>query len=764
MAVVSRKKWKVKQQSIIILLLLTIPCLHGPPTVFAVSSSYTSSVSEANMERSTALQIIVIIPTMFGLGDPQWKKGEESLLGAQLAIKEINEASDLLSGHRLEVIPIQVPRCELSEGIVPFVEELTSNHNNIVGIVSYFCNTIAQLFSQIAHSWITHVVQISATSITVDSSPHLHHSILPLRESIHSATIHLMQSFGWKRIAVISSRHPSIVDSTRAFLRNAKGQGIQIATHIETFLSPTEYLQELQRYGIKIIVAFIPQSEAVDILCAAYFNGFKWPDYAWVFADISKPNIFNDYCQAEAINNVIFLDLARAKFNPQDVLPSGLNYSAYHEVYLEKLEKSSVELNISLQSNPYASVLYDSIWAVALTINRSLSVLNERNLSLTNIHQDTGFEIMDVLEEQLSQLSFQGATGWLNFSHSAAAAQTSIDILQVQNGQPVQIGSYYHSLNQLTLNKTVLGLIPSHTLDRKYILYPIAVTVIMLFLVSFCLILTTISMCLFIYYRNEPAIKATSNTLSLCMFVGSYILLAASLIHAITSGTIVYSRNESLRTFVCMFSVSCTNIGMDIVLAAVIAKTLRIYHIFKTFGKVSRIFSDPVLFLLISGLASVKIPMLIAWASLDAAHLVDVEQLISTTVPPFIQVKQECRSRGGQGFWLIPLFSYSVFLGLIMVLLAVLTRKIKRKDYKDSKKINILVVALIINASIFSPLWIVFRIISATILSRLAYNIGTMACALLCQVLLILPKTVPLVTRNFQCLHIVNWTFPRKKA
>ena len=42
------------------------------------------------------------------------------------------------------------------------------------------------------------------THITVDSSPHLHHSILPFRGSIHSATIGLMQSLGWKRIAVIN--------------------------------------------------------------------------------------------------------------------------------------------------------------------------------------------------------------------------------------------------------------------------------------------------------------------------------------------------------------------------------------------------------------------------------------------------------------------------------------------------------------------------------------------------------------------------------
>ena len=278
-------------------------------------------------------------------------------------------------------------------------------------------------------------------------------------------------------------------------------------------------------------------------------------------------------------------------------------------MYIEELEKSSVELNVSLQSNPYANVLYDSIWAVALTINRSLSVLNERNLSLTNIHQDTGIEIMDVLEEQLSQLSFQGATGWLNFSHSAAAAQTSIEILHIQNEQPVQIGLYDHSLNHLFLNRSVLGIIPSDILNCIYIIYPIELTVLLALLIVLGFALTTISMCLFIYYRKQQAVRATSSTLSLCMFIGCYFLLASSFFQDITSGTSIYGSKQSLRAFVCMFDLSITNVGIDLVLATVIAKTLRIYHIFKTFGKVSKLCSDQGLFILISSIISVKIIM-----------------------------------------------------------------------------------------------------------------------------------------------------------
>ena len=47
----------------------------------------------------------------------------------------------------------------------------------------------------------------------------------------------------------------------------------------------------------------------------------------------SKPSFFNNYCQVE-----VFIYIASAKFNPQAVLPSGLNYSVYYEVCLEELE------------------------------------------------------------------------------------------------------------------------------------------------------------------------------------------------------------------------------------------------------------------------------------------------------------------------------------------------------------------------------------------------------------------------------------------
>ena len=115
--------------------------------------------------------------------------------------------------------------------------------------------------------------------------------------------------------------------------------------------------------------------------------------------------------------------------------------------------------------------------------------------------------------------------------------------------------------------------------------------------------------------------------------------------------------------FACLMSLLRT---LEQAVYTVIAKTQRIYHIdiFKIFGRVSRACSNQVLFIIILGIVSGKIIILIVYANSDATHVVDMEQLVSQGIPPFIQVIQECQSKHHQ----ILLTGYSMILGLVMVL------------------------------------------------------------------------------------------------
>ena len=194
------------------------------------SSSHKSAATVLETEKEGSemtVHILAVVPIVDGMDDtsllPKWERGEDILPGAYSAANEIGKS---LSGHRLEVIPIRVQRCDLNEGIVPFIEELTSKENNIIGIVGYFCHNIAQHFSEIIERSKINVVQISATSQGRDSAPHIQHGILPVSESTSKALVQLILRLGWSNIAVISSQNINFLDAKHAFLIEAKDQGI----------------------------------------------------------------------------------------------------------------------------------------------------------------------------------------------------------------------------------------------------------------------------------------------------------------------------------------------------------------------------------------------------------------------------------------------------------------------------------------------------------------------------------------------------------
>ena len=245
-----------------------------------------------------------------------------------------------------------------------------------------------------------------------------------------------------------------------------------------------------------------------------------------------------------------------------------------------------------IRNNNYANVLYDSIWAFGLALNASLETINSKNFSLVNLGLGRR-EAIDVVEEEILHLSFQGATGFVNFSQfDSAAIQVSIGLFQFQQGRPVEIGSYTSHLEKLTLNLSLIGEIPSDELDRMYEIYPVGLMVVLSVLILLCLLLTTVILLLFVHYQAEPEIKAASRYLSLCMFLSCYTLLVASLDYTILSGIIIPQNNFAIRAIACVVDVTLSTIGLDLVLSTLFAKMLRIYHIFERLGKVSFVWSD----------------------------------------------------------------------------------------------------------------------------------------------------------------------------
>ena len=725
----------------------------------------TSNSPAGGQTTPTVISVIAVVPTIdemdYNETVEQWKRGEEILPGAMVALEEITaETENRNESLQLNIIPVRVPLCDTNDGIVPFVGELASNRNSLLGVIGYFCQNVAQRFSQLLTHEELKMVQISAIPPPKDILQPVQdqYSILPTPEANSKAVIALLQRLTWTHIAVISNSDLNYKTAKENFVELAQQYRINVSLQVEvprvTKQTAEYFLQELLNFGVKIIVTFVPPSEAMELICSAYISNFSWPNYSWIIMDndnvifreiLAKKDKVCTHSPDEqllslTLSNTIFI---RAHLKYLDVETRLYNHSTFYKAYIEQLETVATKLNVSIQSNPYASTLYDAVWAFAVTLNRSQSALRKKNISLMDMSSRRG-EIIDVLEDQMSQLTLQGVTGFLNFSQRTATLVSYVELLQFQNGLSQRIGIYDSHVDHLTMNLSIQDTIPNIMLDRIYVLYPVPLTVLLTIVILLLIALTTISMCLFFYYRKQPAIKATSSTLSICMFIGCYFLFTSSLFHIINSGISKHDDNEHLRAFVCMFNAYLINIGFDTVFATVIAKTLRVYHIFNKFGKVGRICSDQGLLVLILTAVFVKISMLILWTCLDVNHLVDKEHYVAQSVPPYWLVRQQCEANY-LNIWIAFLGGYSLVLLATLVVLAFMTRNIKRKHFNESKKISTLSGVLVCILSINWALWILLRLIDASILSKVVYSLGTMLTALFCQVFLILPKVVPLV-------------------
>lgn len=672
---------------------------------------------------------------------PKWERGHEILSGAHIAIEEINRSSILRrSGHHdhldIILVPIITTECNIDSVLVSYVQTLVTT-KNIVGITGYFCNNINNIFLSLIRDrpQKSYTIQISTST---DYPPELHttgpHYVLPPLTAYAKALVSLLAQLGWSRIAVLKTG--AYHDTYYSRLAEIFGQLVgsrRINYKNEINDDRMLNLTELWRSGTKIVVGFLVPSHACKVVSSAYQEGLTWPNYAWVLVDNDIDDLLscgdNDTSLKEALENVILVHHYPLFASGDTVLPSGKSYRDY-----------SVDNGIN---NNYANVLYDSIWAVGLALNSSLELIKSRNISLEGLGPDA----LQILEGELANIAFQGASGFVNFSQRTAI-QTLVGIFQLQQERIVKLGLYNTSHHLLFLNSSLLSNIPSDELERVYEIYPLTLTILLSIIAIAGLILTTVILILFVYFRAEPEIKAASRYLSLCMFFGCYTLLLASLDYTILSGIVIPQHNFAISALACILDVSLATIGLDSVLATLFAKMLRIYHIFKKFGKVSRLWSDNGLFVLIALIVVVKILFLIIWTSVDINHVVDVETIDANSVPPFYLVIQKCYCEYF-GMWYALTFLYTGTLFSVLLMVAFNTRKIKRANYKDTKKVNLLI-ATLISVIIFSSTgWAILQFIDNNA-SKAIVSIGFTLTGILCQSFLLVPKVIPPIRRLFE--------------
>ena len=481
--------------------------------------------------------------------------GLTALTGARIARDEINNCTDLLPGYHIELIVDTIEGCSSFEaGIVlsNLVKYTVSPPcRPVVAVNGLGCSSHTSLLSPVAGHDGYDLIQLSSANSPIfqtqnNSFPHLWW-FLGSATVYYDTILAIMDQYYWNRIGIVfdlesvlysgiaNDIEQKVKDSTYKTIKFVLGMRKTKDFYLKAAISNIKNQQSI------ILVSLLNLEQEAALLHRAIDENLVYPDYTWIHVD-KLPQHLN------VTRGHIYLH-TQTTLKPDTVLVSGETFADLglkHSEDIKLIEQQYKHYNLT--PSVFVSYWYDQVWAIALAVNNSLPVLENRNLSIDD-YTIGQHEITDVIEEQMANLSFQGAGGWVEFNQYHSVSTPAVTIYSFVSGNGIVL-----------------------------LLVPISMRILLYLLGGALFLLITTQLALLLYFRNHKAIKATSPHLSMLIFVGCYLLcISGFLLTCIVSftfpaGPAFYSVNAIAFYFYIN--------GTILIIVTITIRLLRVYRIF----------------------------------------------------------------------------------------------------------------------------------------------------------------------------------------
>ena len=499
----------------------------------------------------------------------------------------------------------------------------------------------------------------------------------------------------------------------------------------------TPAIQDIVNFNTIVVFVSLSIRRAMQLICTVYEKGLLWPDYAWIFHSYTIEDFLcqQPICDMKsALNGMIIID-GQLKSEPPDPhrrLVSGITFISYYEQYLLKLSEMALEYNITLNPNEYAKLLYDLVWETAIALNNSCP-------QITSCEHQPNFTTTQQFYQQY---------------------QWEVTISYIRNLRSILIGTVYHNYNSSVMKisyiKAMFDSAPVDELPVLIVAPPFGYTIGVALQIALTGLFITLMLVLYIFFHKEPEIRATSFTLSLLMFAGCYLnllFLILFLNHTINS---INTKNNN---YLCIFLLwlSAYGISLPLMLAVLLVKMLRVYHIFSNEKvRLGRYCSDLSLAGYVLLILSPDILLHLIWFIVDH-YQINVEHKIENGV---IHIDKRCVSKYTT-VWIGLLIVYLLMLIFALAIVAVKSRKVRLQNFKDTKKVNILLFILSLDIFTSFSYWLLLQTLnSKRYITNLPVHIGHSVLIVSFLSLLMVPKISPPFWR---CVKQISFNFLRKK-
>ena len=737
-------------------------------TTCAVAMESVSCPNTTATGETRPLYLLTLVPFPDSEEESGWDKGLGTIPGARVARDEINDRIDLLHGYHIELIERNIEACsrtDAADGLKNLVKYTVDPPcRPLAAVTGLMCSSHTELVSPVAGHVGMDLLQLAVANsptfaLQNDSFPHLWR-FLGTGTAYADATLALMNQFGWRRIGILYTYGSAYFTNVAAyFQRLVQSAGDDKEVIFSAGITRTDevffqqIISDIKSEAATVLFISLNDQQSAELLCRIAAENLTAPSYIWLQVGRRLDRILavtnkscNDTTIIQAKQGHIELQFLREEI--KDNLVSGENYSNYETSYREELEEVQYDYNVSISEDLlYSNLLYDQVWAFALAMNNSLSVLAKRNLSIDNytIGQN---QITKIIEEQMGRLRFQGASGFIEFDQKHGVL-ASVGIYRVNQTDHLLVGTFLPQMNTSNQISYKLSLnispddVPDDDPPVMFILIPLPVAAVLYSATGLTILFTTVILILLMYYREWPEVKASSPYISLFMIAGCWLLCVA----VVSRTTYGWLHTEAIQlhytVLVCIDLISSAT-GLSMVIITMFFRLLRVYHIFSTMTLKLRIFWKTISLSLVIFVLFFWITILLLALVLFHPPILSYSESFIFKEPIIVAEKQP-----------YPALHLSIIIALIVIAifllvfllgsmyLAIRMRKIKRNDFKDTKKINlfvaILTITIVMTALTIVPLTLSNNHYIANIVMAVALLIIPNAIS----IILFLPKVIP---------------------
>ena len=602
--------------------------------------------------------------------------------GARLAIETINNRTDILPGFRLELIEAD-DGCELSwKSIISLLSQLYYSDKQVVGVIGPECSDSTKELSSLTSRPEVALINVNLASdysVNNDGRYPYNFGMLGSQKPEVDTLIALIRYNNWTRVGVLySSELLYDYHSYQLFLEGVR----EVAEIPYQSFADINYLplKEIRESHVRIVFSFLRDQVVLqNLLCMAYHMNMTYPNYQWALFNtfrVSNTSFMYDGALYSCTKRQMKAALNQSVFLFSQISGSG-------NPTISGLDTDHAEFETCLRPL-YCYALFDAVWALALALNSSLQPMEDIGWSLSNYTYGNP-TITNIIKQEMSQLSFQGVLGTIQFQNGGYANRM-VSLLQYYNGDETFVGSYNNEDASIELFPDSSASFISSDFETIDVHVSVQLTVVVIVADILAAILVVVVHIVNTAYSKHKLVKASSVRLNHFAYVGCYLVLLATLIYAVMETFPIESRKKAI---LCKAFMWIMVTGLTLVFGTVSVKSWRLYYIFKHSFECRRTYTtslkDEVLAGVIVALLCISIAFCLTWTLYDPL-LSKVE--LNLAVPdheeskaPVLMVISSCTCTYLTQ-WITSAIIFESFLIIVCVAFALLSTKATRKRFR----------------------------------------------------------------------------------